>query len=70
MDSIFTHALLDFDDEIIKKYRWTKKEYEWYIEKHPKDKIIKLDKPERVSRADQKRKELDEFTAIYGEPPF
>ena len=45
MDSIFTHALLDFEGEIIKKYRWTNKDYEWYIEKHPNDKIIKLDKP-------------------------
>ena len=45
MDNIFTHALLDFEDKIIKKYRWTKKDYEWYIENHPSDKIIKLDKP-------------------------
>jgi len=45
MDSIFTHALLDFEGKIIKKYRWTKKDHEWYINNHPQDTIIKLDKP-------------------------
>lgn len=45
MDSTFTHALLDFEGKIIKKYRWTNQEYKWYIDNHPKEKVIKLDKP-------------------------
>ena len=48
-NSTFTHALLDFDDKIIKKFRWTNKDYRWYIEKHPNDKVIKLDQPNKVS---------------------
>lgn len=48
-NSTFTHALLDFDDKIIKKFRWTNKDYRWYIEKHSNDKVIKLDQPNKVS---------------------
>lgn len=41
----FTHALLDFEGSIIKKYRWTDKDYKWYISTYPDNTIIKLDKP-------------------------
>lgn len=45
LDNTFTHALLDFEGKIIKKYRWTNKEYKWYIDTHPSENVIKLDKP-------------------------
>lgn len=45
----FTHALLDFEDQVIKKFRWTNTEYKWYINAHPYDKVIKLDQPTKVS---------------------
>lgn len=45
----FTHALLDFEDKIIKKFRWTNTQYKWYLDEHPCDKVIKLDQPKKVS---------------------
>ena len=41
----FTHALLDFEGQIIKKYRWTKSEAQWYSDNHPTDTIVKLAQP-------------------------
>jgi beta-glucanase (GH16 family) len=41
----FTHALLDYEGLVIKKFRWTNNEYKWYIKDHPGDTIIKLKQP-------------------------
>ena len=32
--SDFTHALLDDEGEIIRKYRWSKSEAKWFTENH------------------------------------
>lgn len=45
----FTHAVLDCDDQVIKKFRWSNTEYKWYINTHPQDKVIKLEQPVKVS---------------------
>jgi len=45
----FTHAILDCEDEIIKKHRWTNTEYKWFINSHPDVKVIKLQQPKKES---------------------
>lgn len=45
----FTHAVLDCEDQVIKKFRWSNTEYKWYIDTHPQDKVIKLEQPLKVS---------------------
>jgi len=37
----FTHAVVD-DGDIIRKYRWSKREAKWYKESHPHTEIIEL----------------------------
>jgi len=39
----FTHAVVD-DGDIIRKYRWSKREAKWYKDSHPDIKVIKLPK--------------------------
>ena len=51
--SIFTHALLDCEGEVIKKYRWTKSEAQWYSDNHPTDTIVRLDQP--IYKSDYQR---------------
>jgi len=41
----FTHATLDDDGEIIRKYRWSQKEAKWFTENNKDVIVIKLDKP-------------------------
>ena len=49
--STFTHALLDFEGQIIKKYRWTKSEARWYSNNHPNDTLIELDQPKQETES-------------------
>jgi hypothetical protein len=46
----FTHAILDFDGEVIRKVRWSNTEYKWYTDNFPSSKIVKLEvsKPENT----------------------
>ena len=37
----FTHAVVD-DGDIIRKYRWSKREAKWYQDTHPDIKLIAL----------------------------
>jgi hypothetical protein len=39
----FTHAVLD-DGEIIRKYRWSKREAKWYKDTHPDLNVVELPK--------------------------
>jgi hypothetical protein len=39
----FTHAVVD-DGEIIRKYRWSKREAKWYKDSHPDIDVIELPK--------------------------
>jgi len=43
--SNFTHAVLD-DGDIIRKYRWSKREAKWYKDSHPDIDVIQLPKEE------------------------
>ena len=37
----FTHAVVD-DGDIIRKYRWSKREAKWYKDTHPDIKVVAL----------------------------
>jgi len=39
----FTHAVVD-DGDIIRKYRWSKREAKWYKDTHPDIDVIELPK--------------------------
>jgi len=39
----FTHAVVD-DGDIIRKYRWSKREAKWYKDSHPDIDVIELPK--------------------------
>jgi DNA/RNA-binding domain of Phe-tRNA-synthetase-like protein len=41
----FTHAIVDDEGEIIRKYRWSNKEAKWFTENNKDAIVIKLDKP-------------------------
>jgi hypothetical protein len=41
----FTHAVLD-DGDIIRKYRWSKREAKWYKDSHPDLDVVELPKEE------------------------
>jgi len=41
----FTHAVVD-DGDIIRKYRWSKREAKWYKDSHPDIDVIQLPKEE------------------------
>lgn len=40
----FTYAILDDDNEIIRKHRWSAKEAKWFKENNPNVNLIKLEK--------------------------
>lgn len=40
----FTYAILDDDNEIIRKYRWSAKEAKWFKENNHNVNLIKLEK--------------------------
>lgn len=39
----FTHAIVD-DGEIIRKFRWSRREVKWYKDTHPEVEILELPK--------------------------
>lgn len=41
----FTHAVVD-DGDIIRKYRWSKREAKWYKDTHPDIQVVELPKEE------------------------
>ena len=41
----FTHAVVD-DGDIIRKYRWSKREAKWYKDTHPDIDVVQLPKEE------------------------
>jgi len=41
----FTHAVVD-DGDIIRKYRWSKREAKWYRDTHPDIQVLELPKEE------------------------
>ena len=45
VNMVFTHAVLD-DGEIIRKYRWSKREAKWYKDTHPDLNVVELPKEE------------------------
>jgi len=40
----FSHAVLDSDGEVIRKYRWSVKEAKWFTDNNPHVKVVKLEK--------------------------
>ena len=44
----FTHAILDFNNEIIRKVRWSNREAKWFRINHPSFTIVKLDRPKEI----------------------
>ena len=60
----FTHAILDDENQVIRKVRWSKKEVKWYKDTHPDVRIAELPK-EKI-----KEFNYDEFTKLHGEPPY
>ena len=42
-DMDFTHAVVD-DGDIIRKYRWSKREAKWYKDSHPDIDVVELPK--------------------------
>ena len=47
-DMDFTHAVVD-DGDIIRKYRWSKREAKWYQDSHPDIKVVALPKEKEKS---------------------
>lgn len=54
MDLPFTYAILDDEGEIIRKYRWSKKEYLWYKNQNPDTNItaLRVEKPKPFNTND------------------
>lgn len=44
----FSHAVVDDEGEVIRKYRWSVKEAKWFTDNNPYVKVIKLEKPIEV----------------------
>lgn len=44
----FSYAILDDDNEIIRKNRWSSKEAKWFKENNPNVNLIKLEKQVNV----------------------
>ncbi len=44
MATPFTHAVVDDMGEVIKKYRWTAREYKWFKDNNPSRVVIILPK--------------------------
>jgi hypothetical protein len=60
----FTYATVDDEGEVIRKHRWSVKEAKWFTGNNPSVKVIKLAK-EIIKEFD-----YDEFTKLYGQPPY
>jgi len=43
----FTHAVVD-DGDIIRKYRWSKREAKWYKDTHPDLNVVELPKEPKI----------------------
>ena len=41
----FSYAIIDDENEVIRKHRWSVKEAKWFTENNPNVKVVKLDKP-------------------------
>ena len=52
----FTHAVVD-DGDIIRKYRWSKREAKWYQDTHPYIKVVAL--PKEPVKPDRKSTRLN-----------
>ena len=44
----FSHALLDDDGEVIRKFRWSTREAIWFKTRHPHWNVIQLPKEKQV----------------------
>ena len=51
--SDFTHALLDDEGEIIRKYRWSKSEAKWFTENHFQGRIVRLKQSKLTQQVSQ-----------------
>ena len=46
----FSHAVIDDEGEVIRKYRWSVKEAKWFTENNPSVKVIRLEQePKQTS---------------------
>lgn len=57
----FTYAILDDDNEIIRKHRWSAKEAKWFKDNNPNVNVIKLEKQKIIK---------EDFAAIVGDCLF
>jgi hypothetical protein len=53
----FSHAVIDDEGEVIRKYRWSVKEAKWFTENNPSVKVIRLEQ-EPKQTATQIQQEL------------
>ena len=44
----FSHALLDDDGEVIRKFRWSTREAIWFKTRHPHWNVVQLPKEKKV----------------------
>lgn len=49
----FTHALLDDEGEIIRKYRWSNAEVKYFTENHFQGRIVRLKQPKPTQQISQ-----------------
>lgn len=45
----FTYAILDCNNEVIKKVRWSSREVKWFKDNHPSFDVVKLERPPKVN---------------------
>lgn len=57
----FTYAILDDDNEIIRKHRWSAKEAKWFKDNNPNVNVIKLEKQKIIK---------EDFAAVVGDCLF
>ena len=51
--SDFTHAVIDDEGEIVRKYRWSKTEVKYFTEHHFQGRIVRLKQPKPIQQISQ-----------------
>jgi hypothetical protein len=61
----FTHAILDDEGEVVRKYRWSNKEAKWFTDNNKDVIVLKLPKEQIVEEFN-----YVELSKLCGESPF
>jgi len=58
--SEFTHAVIDDEGEVIRKYRWSRAEVKYFTENHFQGRIVRLKQPKPKQQPSQYELALDD----------